>query len=317
MSLTNEQKEFRRQHWTASDTAMALTGNFGGLYRVVATKVHGLDDDGDEEFQEFGEAAEPIMRRWLRDKRAMNLEGPARVICQDDELLAAHLDDRTYWGPDAIYVPVEIKCHGFFSDFTDVSEWGDEESGRVSDYSLFQNMHQQICCHTPHGYVAAWIRGRGKLLYRIERNEELCKTIREFAHWAWDKYIVPGVLPEPTEETAPLALRAMQAIERTPSKQIAPTLALRNACAFYGLVRASRLAAEKVEEHTKALILHHMGDADTCDLGDSILSIKRVHNKGYTKVIEPFSYDRIDIHEQKGLLTNGRRTSSKRLTSQS
>lgn len=312
--LSAEQKEFRKSHWMASDTARALTGLFGGLYAVVAEKLYGIENEGNEA-TEIGEALEGPIREWLRNKFNHMLPGPVRAIHKTDELLAAHLDCALRIILNCgTNIPVEIKTAGFASDYTDLDAWGEDGSDQIPDYPLFQVQHQMICCDAPYGYVASWIRGRGKLLYRIERNDALCQTIREFAHYVWDTYIVPGVLPEPTEETAPLALRAMQQIERTPGKQIATTPALRNACTFYEKVRAARLAAEKVEEHTKAMILHHMGDADTADLGDELLTLKRIDNAGYVKTIEPYSYTRIDIKPKRKELTNGR--TRKQLTSE-
>ena len=46
--LTPEQIELRRSHWTATDSARALSGQFGGLYAVIADKLYGATFEGNE-----------------------------------------------------------------------------------------------------------------------------------------------------------------------------------------------------------------------------------------------------------------------------
>lgn len=264
--LTPTQLEQRRQFWTATDSAKALTGQWGGLYGVIASKLYGMEQ-GPTEATDIGNALENSIIDWAANK--LRQAARERQVVLTEGIFSCTLDALCAPSCDII----EATAPGWASDWTDTDEWGEDGTDQVSQYKLIQVQQQMHLSGLNQAYVAAWIRGRGKLLYVVPRDNGLIDSILTYGKWAWETYVLPGKLPEPTEETSALAVRVMQQIERVPAKQIEPTPALANAVDFYNKARSARLALEKVEEHTKAMILHYMGDASECQISEKELLV--------------------------------------------
>ncbi len=268
--LTPKDFERRRKHWTASDSAKALTGQWGGLFSVIASKLQGVESEATEA-TDIGNALENPLIDWAAAQiHPGKIQRQVWYEAVKDDYFAATLD--ALIGPGII---LEVTAPGWASDWTDTDEWGTPGTDEVSAYKLIQVHHQMLVTGDVRAFVAAWIRGRGKLLYEVFRDEDLCDSIREYGYWARDTYIATGKLPEPAEGQTALALKVLARVERVPAKRIEPTPALASVVEFYSKTKAARLALEKVEDHTKALILHAMGDASECQLNPKeLLTVK-------------------------------------------
>lgn len=303
--MTGEDRERRKAHWTATDSARAIINAYGGLAAVVAGKLYGVETESNEAI-EIGQALERPLLRWAIEQVDTEAEYTSRYqvwcdrIVPDDVPLGATLDCLLDSGPATPEnkIIIEAKTAGFSSDYSDVSQWGEPDTDQVPPYVMIQVQHQMLVTWQKFVYVAAWIRGRGKLLYKIEADHELQAHIMTYARLAWRNFVVKGIIPEAGMDDAQVVLAALSKVQRVPMKQIVATDSITNAIELYEKLSAARLATEKVEAQMKAVIIQRIGDATEALLPDGrIARVTTVNVKGGTYTRNPSQHVRLAVVE--------------------
>ncbi|WP_413936943.1 YqaJ viral recombinase family protein [Nitrospira sp. BLG_1] len=267
--LTEEQLKERQSHWTATDSARAISGEYGGLFAVVSEKL-GAPPQPENEAMEIGSALEGPLGQWainkLREAGWQVLGKQVPAFSKTHPQLSATVDVSMVnnIGESSEYACVELKTAGFASAYTDNSDWGDVDSQDIPLYVMIQVHHQMLCTGDQFCFVAAWVHGRGRLLYRIERDEKICDAIVAVYEHVWDNYVAKKVLPPITEDCAEQALAFYKNQPTVARQEVKPTKELEDAVDMYEHCRSVRLGIEKQEKISAAKVLRLMGNGDFC-----------------------------------------------------
>jgi predicted phage-related endonuclease len=169
--------------------------------------------------------------------------------------------------------PVEAKTCGVLSEWTDTSGWGDEGTGEVPDDVVYQGHGGMMGTDRDVCHVVALIGGRrlpplksGFQMFRVERNEELCESIKVVAQRFWTDHVVPRV--PPGDEFGELCLPTLDVLKRIRRREgsivpVGPSIVDK----WLAAKEAVAIVEERVEE-LKAKIIHELGDAEAGELPD-------------------------------------------------
>lgn len=256
MSEHSEFLERRRKYIGSSDIGAILGLNpWRNAKDVYLDKVYGKDPAlirGElSEAAEIGNALEPPLVRWGADKVGVKLMEPlsrentkGNCGCQHDGLSEDYMQG--FEAKTAGIVYAHMKSH----------QWGDEGTNQIPETYLLQATHQLYVGDLEVVHVPALIGGRGRLLYRVNRNEDLIKVVSETAEEFWQKYIARQVEPPDTE---PAHIPLLKALRRTPEKTVEVNFDL---VQKWNIARGMRLNAEKEDEAAKTALLDALGDAE-------------------------------------------------------
>lgn len=260
MPITDHQREQRRKHIGASDVPAILGRDpYKSLHDVWLAKT------GRVEFAEPGEAAvaglhfEDGILSWASDQGGLGKLLRNQYRSYPLAHLGSNLDAVRVDAPE----PVEAKTAGLYGPLGE--KWGEAGTDEVPDRVLVQ-VHAQMLCLAPDAleglaHVAAFIGGRGFVLYRIVRSQKLCDVIAERCIEFWEDHVLADKPPDgvlPSYDVIRLARRMPKTVATIPA----------------GLVEAWRAASEaakyaaREEERAKVAVIAALGDADAGDWGD-------------------------------------------------
>lgn len=139
--------------------------------------------------------------------------------------------------------------------------WGEEHSEQIPDAYALQAQTQLICTGQTLCYVVAYVEGEDDVrIYEVPLLNRAADRIRNVIPEWWQRYVISDVAPPnslPSEEI-------IKQLRRVPNK-VAPVTP--EVLSAWRAARAERLAAEKAEEHAKAVLLAQLGDAEAGDGG--------------------------------------------------
>lgn len=186
--------------------------------------------------------------------------------------LAATLDARIVGTNDVI----DAKTTGLTGLVRD--HWGPAGTDEVPLPYVFQVQAQLACTGGECGYIAALIGGRGFVLYRIERDNDIVDHVLLHARLWWDRHVIGD---EPCPDQATLSPDVLKRMRRTPSKIAA--VASATAREYLAACEAAAKANE-AKEAAQAKLLSELGDAEAGQVdGESGLwTYYEQQRKGYT-----------------------------------
>jgi len=157
--------------------------------------------------------------------------------------------------------PVEAKTSGFLGPV--YGEWGDEGTDQVPEHVIAQahahllTLPEAQICHIP-----VFIQGRGFLMFRVNRDKELCEIIAEACLDFWVNHVEKDI---PPENSAP-SLAVVRRIRREPNKVVAVDA---GSLLAWRSIRDEAKCWEQNKKGADAQLIAMLGDAEcgTCDVG--------------------------------------------------
>lgn len=255
MPITPEQREARRQHIGSSEVAAVL-----GLdtYRTPADvyyeKVH-VTEDTTSAAAEAGNWLQHPLLQWASEQLGLPIEEDVSRVDPLHGILSAN--------HDALIVGKPLGMEAKTANITGhnpaiLDQWGDEQTDEIPDAYLIQCQAQMLVSDLQLVWVPALIGGRGRCMFKVERDEDLIAKIRARCEAWWQQHIVARV---PPADSVP-SLDILKRIKREPEKVVQIPA---------GPVEAW-LAAKDAEadakarlEAAQAAMLVYVGDAEAGD----------------------------------------------------
>lgn len=285
MALSEAARERRRSYVGASDVAAVMgLSPFASAADVWTEKVYGTDDISSDA-AELGSALEAGVRAMADAKLGKTKKaGPFRVL--DGTRLGVNLDaylEDADSGDEKI-IPVELKTAGLLNPHSPfLDEWGAEYTDEMPAHYLVQVMAQIAAVGAPYGYLGALIAGRGFLVYRVNRDDEMIEMmLRDIAAF-WSSVesrerpsdVVPSV------EVLSRVVRRPGSVAEMPAEMLRDVMRWRVAAAY-------KRDAEKAEIDAKARVIAWLGDCEAAALAAESLPADVVQElAGYDSGLKP------------------------------
>jgi putative phage-type endonuclease len=267
MPITEAQRELRKQHLGSSDMA-AIMGfdKFKTAYDVWLDKTDKVVPEEETAVMYAGTMFEDGVLKFA--------EGQLGDIIRNQYRRAAGLPIGS--NVDGIVKitgqPVEAKTAGLFGPVHDV--WGDDGTDQVPDRVIIQSHVHMLCCEADVCHVAAFVGGRGFLLYHVNRDMDIIETITNTAIDFWNNHVLKDIPPENAEPSLQLVKR----MKREPNK----TVQVDDELASAWLKANEELGiAKKKEEQAKAQFIAAIGDAEAATCTHGTFTYFETTRKGY------------------------------------
>lgn len=189
MSLTEKQIKERRGYIGASESAAILgLSNWSSPLKVWSEKTSALphEDLSDREAIELGNELEDYVARRFCQKTGKKVHRVnATLYHKDHPFIACNLDRQVVDEK----VPLECKTAGEFM----AKDW----KGDVAPNAyVVQVMHQMAVTGAPYAYLAVLIGNREFKWLKVDRDEDMIKTIVEREVAFWNTFVVPKIMPK-------------------------------------------------------------------------------------------------------------------------
>ena len=260
--LTEEQLQIRKGFLTASDCAAVLgLDPYRNAADVWAEKSCEHDDRFDRHIPDavqIGSDLEEWLIKWGAEETGHQVHKFNVWRPHENGILGATLDAIGSPIGATDHVAFEAKTTGLCADerFIDgIDDWGPDMSDEIPPRILPQVFIQQACCpEVAYTIVPAMVGGRGRVIYRVQRDEDAIATVVEQCTAWWNKHVVAGEPPadcQPSLDTAKLLHRPPDG----PTIDIEPSLLLK----YLECVNA-RKTAKDAEDEIKAQLMAICGD---------------------------------------------------------
>ena len=271
MPITEHQRQNRGKHIGASEAAAIL-----GLNPWKTAYDCWLEKTGKVELPvSIGEAGDigNMVENGLLDHAASELgvkiiKNQARVH-KDGILSATH---------DALVVDkqegLEAKTSGIMNPFAAKDDWGEPETDEIPPHILIQVQQQMLVSNLEVVHVPALIGGRGRLMYHVERSEELCAIILERVTLFWTENVLKDIPPEgvPSLEIVRFRKREPGLVLPIPAELVV----------VWQTIAKQKKEVSKAEDEAKAACVAAMGEAETGESSAGNVVVQKIHRKGYT-----------------------------------
>lgn len=264
---TIEQLGDRTRYIGASDVA-AICGvsDYTNAYDVWLEKTGQLErPERTEEWLADGHRLEPIVIDWAEEQL-----GPLTrklAIAYPLLNLIAHLDaqsiDRN---------PVEAKTSGISAPLPDT--WGDAGTDQIPTAYIIQTHAQMLASDSELAFVPALLGGRGKVMFHVERHDDLvkfiCDTLEQF-----NELVSKG---KPPGNITP-HLDVVKYVRRSPRTTVVIDMQVVNG---WKELRDERIAVQKREDEAKANLLAKMQNCESaqCD-GAEVATYRKQFRKSF------------------------------------
>lgn len=256
MPITDKQRELRRHHIGSSD-APAICGldPFKSAYDVWLEKMGKLVDfDGSSEAAEIGNMVEAPLLDWAADTLKVKIKKNQRRVAG---LLAANHDALIVNAAEGM----EAKSSGLVSGQTH-EHWGEAGTDEVPDRVIIQTAHQMLVSDLETVWVPALLPYRGRVLFRVDRENGLLGALEERLHGFWERHVLTG---NPPEDSKP-SLEVLKRVRREPKSIVTIDGSL---LAAFREAKEIASAAAKARDEAQSALLAALGDAEAgeCELG--------------------------------------------------
>ena len=257
MPITPKQREARRKHVGASDTAAIMgLSPWKTSWDIWAEKTGKLDEEDHltSEAADLGNLLEPALINWAEDHLGAKIWRNQLRVHKGGILSASH---------DGLIIAashgVEVKTTGLVGANT--SGWGEEDTDEVPDAVLIQCQHQMIVSDLEMVWVPALIGGRGRVMFRTYRNAELSDRILNTVSEFWENHVVCDVPPADSEPS----IETLKQYRRRPGLIVVinPDVLFE-----YEAAKEAVKEAEGEKEKAKKAIIEALGDAEGANTRD-------------------------------------------------
>jgi putative phage-type endonuclease len=255
MPITAKQREFRRSHIGSSDIAAILGKDpYKTAYDVWLDKTGQLPPQEENESMFAGTMFESgvlgfaerelgkLKRNQYRSVKSVPIGSNIdAIVCETGN-------------------PVEAKTAGLFGPVTE--NWGAAETDEVPDRVILQAHSHMLVTGTKLCHVAAFIGGRGFVMYHVPADMELMVIISQRAEDFWFNHVVPKIAPDDSLPSLP----AVKRVSRIPNTTVSVADDIVNRWLD---AKASLQMAGEEKEAAEAALLAALGNAEagSCSFG--------------------------------------------------
>jgi len=283
MGITDFQRSIRKNSLGSSDMAAVMgLSPWRTAYDVWLEKTGQLEEQAPNASMEAGTMFEQGVLRYAEEQLGPIIRNQRRT-CKDAPL-AANIDALVVADGRA----VEAKTAGLFGPLT--GHWGEAGTDDFPAPYIIQCYVHMICCDSDFCHLAAFLGGRGFVLYGVGRDEVVANGIKDWACRFWDNHVVANLPPEGSTPSMDIVRR----IKREPESvvEVPPVLV-----DTYQTLRQIRLDAAKREEAAKAELLAALGTAEGGNYGAGMVTYLECKRKAYS--VAEITYRKLLIKEQK------------------
>ena len=265
--LTEHQLEQRKPYITASGGAAAL-----GLSRWQTPLDYWLEKNERAEPKPMNEAMsmghrlEPMIRDWAKEQ----LDIPFRANTWVTRgVLGATLDGMVKKGERI----AQIKTGGVTNRWSDLSDWGDENTDQIPQEYIVQVHIEMYCAEAPLCYVPTFLGDRGLVMYEVPWNEEVgAEIVRLLTDWHAE-HLVGDVKPD-----GAASLETLSRVWRVEGKSVPLDPELR---ATFLARQETVSVAKKDYDAIKAEIAAVLDDAEIGTTPDGLITYKKTTRKAH------------------------------------
>lgn len=274
MPITEKQRLQRRAFIGSSDMP-AIMGvdkyrSAADIYWDKIGKIP-LDEEAISDPAEAGNYLESSLLTWGADQLGVKIRRNQRRV---KGRFAANLDALVVGRDEAL----EAKTTGLYNPFFEADEWGDMGTDEVPVRVVVQTHHQMYVADLARVWVPALVAGKGLMLYRIERDEDLIAEIIKTGERFWE-HVEERVAPP---DTLP-GIETVKRLIREPNKTVEIS---NDAFLAYVAAKDALKEAQKAEEEAKRRLLAELSDAEAgwCDAGELTYYTQRQNRIDTTKL---------------------------------
>lgn len=274
--ITAEQRQARRSVIGGSDVAAVLGMNPWKTAWDVWAEKRGLVAEGkSSEAADLGNMLEdPIVDWALEHLAAAAVRRDLVVQHAEHGFLAANLDTAIdlAGGQSAV---IEAKTAGLMGPLS--AEWGEEGTDQIPTHYILQVQHQMLCGGENYrvAYVPALLGGRGRQMFKVDRNERLIGAMLPALVAFWKDHVEAGVPPEQSAPSLDLAKRIRRepaSVVELPDQVVADFEAAREACK----------RANDAKEEAEGRLLAALGTAEAGTFGGGMVTYLESQRKAYS-----------------------------------
>lgn len=283
MAITEQQRIERKGYIGGSDCPAVLgVSPYRNAYDVWLEKTGRLPEVvTTSEAIELGNMMEAPLVDWAAKKMHIQvIQSPATIV-MPCRFIAANLDAQVVGEPEAI----EAKSTGLTGGPASPN-WGDEGTDQVPDHVLMQAHHQMLVSGFQIVWVPALIGGRGRVLYRIDRNADICEILEQRLTEFWSNHVLADTPPEnlsPCIENLKIRRRVEGISVPVPDDLVEA----------WANAKDLKTRAEKAVERAQADLLAALGDAEAGESKLGRITYFEQKRKGYTVADAAFRVLRI------------------------
>ncbi len=258
MPITEHQRAQRIKHIGSSDAAAILgVSPYANAYDIWAEKTGKLieSDLSGNEAVALGSALEPALIDWCAEQIGMAVtKNQYRV--HSNGILAANHDALVKGAQEG----VEAKTTGLLG--RPLNGWGDPDIqlDAVPQSVIIQCVQQMIVSDLNCIWVPALIGGRGRLLFCIKFDVELCETVEERLTEFWQQHVMTDIPPPDITPSLDIAKRFARVPEKITTIDEALIETWENA-------KATEKEAKANREESQAAVLAALADAEAAHCG--------------------------------------------------
>jgi len=260
--ITELERQARMSCIGSSDAAAVLgLSPYQNQYSVWAEKRGMTEPFRGNEATDLGEQLEDSLVQWSLTQAAIaGVEHDVRLLHPEYPFLAANLDARGQL-PEGRFCSIEAKTAGLTGPLSD--EWGEEWTDQIPMHYSVQCHFQMMCGGPdyPFALVPALLGGRGRCIFKVERNEETIRLMLPKLLEFYQKNVVGGVAPV----NVPCPPEIAKRMRRQPNKIVTVSDGLLEAWEHAKL--EAKIATDAADE-AKGLVLAALGDAECGETAD-------------------------------------------------
>ncbi len=168
--------------------------------------------------------------------------------------------------------PVEAKFRGIYKFPGD--DWGEKDTDQVPDDIIAQAQTQLLCTDSDLCHVAAFLTGRGFVMFIVPLDKSLGEMIIEAVESFWENHILKDIPPEESQPSASVIKR----IRREPKSVIdIPTELVEAQQLAKGILKAAKKESDDADTTLKAAL----GTAEAGKFDGGMATFLQQTRKGY------------------------------------
>lgn len=254
----NEWLKARKRGVGASDmSALAGVNPYKSAFEIYLDKTSDEVNEFSNQFTHWGNILEPVVADEFARVTGAVVKAPPQQIMQlaEHPHIMASLD-RVAVMPDGEEVVVEIKT----TSSRNASKWGEQMTDQIPIQYLVQVHYQMGVSGHKTAYVPVLIDTSDFRIYKVERDDDVIKSLQDLAHEFWDRVISKN--PPPPDTTNPAGRELIKKFKAVSGKSVDLPIESVTLLQTYLDSKEKEAAANEEKEKAQAEIILLMGDAE-------------------------------------------------------